>query len=590
VHSGDTSAPRALSLEQLESGQLDIVFAVDMFNEGVDLPTLDTVMMLRPTESKVLWLQQFGRGLRRAPGKERLTVIDYIGNHRVFLLKPQTLFGLPQGDRQILNLLERLENHTQGLPPGCEVTYELETVNILRALLRGGSQEEAFERYYRDFRTVHGVRPSAVEAYQDGYNPRSVRARWGSWTQFVDAMGDLSAEHKRALEDHRGLVASLDTTEMVKSYKMLVLLAMINADRFPGAIAIDELVGQVERLATRTTRLGEDVGPTLLDRPQLVRLLEQNPIAAWIGGRGTGGVSYFAYEGRVFKTTFTAAPDAGAVLQELVRELAEWRLAEYLDRAERATADFAILKVSHAEGRPILFLPTNPQRADLPDGWTPVQVDGESYEANFAKIAVNVVRKPGSDANQLPAILRSWFGADAGAPGTRQAVSLQRKGDTWHLGPLGRRMGELKLWQTYSREGIPPLFGFEFSTAIWNAGFVKRPGHMFLFVTLDKSGHAEDFQYHDRFLSRTEFEWQSQNRTTQAGADGQDIQGHATRDIAVHLFVRARKKRAQGGASPFIYCGDVRFLSWEGEKPITVRWQLPAPVPHHIWNSVQPDA
>jgi superfamily II DNA or RNA helicase len=94
VHSGATSAPRAPSLEQLAAGDLDIVFAVDMFNEGVDLPDLDTVLMLRPTESKILWLQQFGRGLRRVPGKT-LKVIDYIGNHRVFLLKPQTLFGLP---------------------------------------------------------------------------------------------------------------------------------------------------------------------------------------------------------------------------------------------------------------------------------------------------------------------------------------------------------------------------------------------------------------------------------------------------------------------------------------------------------------
>ena len=114
VHSGPTSAPRAASLEQLSAGELDIVFAVDMFNEGVDLPTLDTVMMLRPTESKILWLQQFGRGLRKAEGKERLTVIDYIGNHRVFLLKPQTLFGLPSGDREIFNLLERLRDGTSG--------------------------------------------------------------------------------------------------------------------------------------------------------------------------------------------------------------------------------------------------------------------------------------------------------------------------------------------------------------------------------------------------------------------------------------------------------------------------------------------
>ena len=109
-------------------------------------------MMLRPTESKILWLQQFGRGLRRAPGKERLTVIDYIGNHRVFLLKPQTLFGLPSGDREIFNLLERLQNGTQELPPGCEVTYELEAVDILKSLLRrSATQDEALQRYYEDF-------------------------------------------------------------------------------------------------------------------------------------------------------------------------------------------------------------------------------------------------------------------------------------------------------------------------------------------------------------------------------------------------------------------------------------------------------
>ena len=152
---------------------------MDIFNEGVDLPTLDTVMMLRPTESKILWLQQFGRGLRRAPGKERLTVIDYIGNHRVFLLKPQTLFGLPPGDREVFNLIERLQNGTQELPPGCEVTYELEAIDILKSLLRRTTttQDEALQRYYEDFRTVHGVRPTAVEAYQDGYNPRSVRER-----------------------------------------------------------------------------------------------------------------------------------------------------------------------------------------------------------------------------------------------------------------------------------------------------------------------------------------------------------------------------------------------------------------------------
>jgi superfamily II DNA or RNA helicase len=82
VHSGKGSAPRADSLERLTAGELDVIFSVDIFNEGVDVPTLNTVLMLRPTESIVVWMQQFGRGLRRSVDEPFLTVIDYIGNHR----------------------------------------------------------------------------------------------------------------------------------------------------------------------------------------------------------------------------------------------------------------------------------------------------------------------------------------------------------------------------------------------------------------------------------------------------------------------------------------------------------------------------
>ena len=119
VHSGPSSAPRATSLEDLEAGDLDVVCAVDMFNEGVDLPAVDTVMMLRPTESGTIWLQQFGRGLRRADGKAHLAVIDYIGNHRSFLLKPRTLLQLGPGDATLAAALRLARSGELELPPGC---------------------------------------------------------------------------------------------------------------------------------------------------------------------------------------------------------------------------------------------------------------------------------------------------------------------------------------------------------------------------------------------------------------------------------------------------------------------------------------
>ncbi len=109
--------PRARSLEELRDSELDVIFAVDIFNEGVDLPNVDTIMMLRPTESRILWTQQFGRGLRTAEGKTHLTVIDYIGNHRTFLLKPQTLLNLDPGDQNIAHALDQLAEGNWEMPP-----------------------------------------------------------------------------------------------------------------------------------------------------------------------------------------------------------------------------------------------------------------------------------------------------------------------------------------------------------------------------------------------------------------------------------------------------------------------------------------
>jgi hypothetical protein len=65
----------------------------------------------------------------------------------------------------------------------------------------------------------------------------------------------------------------------------------------------------------------------------------------------------------------------------------------------------------------------------MPEGWTNVSIDGEVYRANFVKIAVNVIRRADADNNELHAIMRRWFGPDAGQPSTRHSVSLRRDRD-----------------------------------------------------------------------------------------------------------------------------------------------------------------
>ncbi len=582
VHAGANSAPRSASLDALKAGNLDVIFAVDMFNEGVDLPNIDTVMMLRPTESSILWMQQFGRGLRKAENKSHLTVIDYIGNHRIFLNKPRTLLSLAAGDSDIDRALNLLLAGDFSLPPGCEVTYDLQAIEILRSLLAQPSAFDALQAYYLDFRERNGQRPTATEIFHDGYNPRSLQRSHGSWLLFVKAMGDLSVSQQRAITESGDFLTALETTPMTKSFKMLTLLAMVNEDAFPGSIGIAELADAFSRLAMRSAILRSDVGPSLNSRADLIRLMESNPIQAWTEGRGTGGKSHFSYEDRRFSFRFSIPLDMREALQELVRELTEWRLAVYLSRTEQDDKVTPTLscKVSHSGGHPILFLPDRETNQQVPTGWTPVEANSHKYEANFAKIEVNVLRVPGGEDNVLGDVLKRWFGPDAGRPGTSHSVRFELRPDGYCMTPENQRVETTspQLWRTYSRDEIPPLFGLTFSTAIWNAGFVSIGQQVFLLVTLEKGDLLEGHQYIDKFLSPDRFQWQSQNRTTQVSKHGQILQQHRTRGIQVHLFVR-RTKKTNAKPTPFHYCGAVTFESWHGDQPITIDWRLSTPVP-----------
>lgn len=89
----DSVARREAAVEELEAGLLDYIVTVDVFNEGVDIPSVNQVIMLRQTKSAIVFVQQLGRGLRKANGKEYLVVIDFIGNYTNNFMIPIALFG-----------------------------------------------------------------------------------------------------------------------------------------------------------------------------------------------------------------------------------------------------------------------------------------------------------------------------------------------------------------------------------------------------------------------------------------------------------------------------------------------------------------
>ena len=116
------SSDREKAVQDLRDGKVQVLTSVDVFNEGVDIPEVDTVIMLRPTESSVVFIQQLGRGLRLAKGKEAVTVLDFIGIHRAdFRLDKKFSALLGQGRN---GLREQIENGFPHLPNGVMLSLD----------------------------------------------------------------------------------------------------------------------------------------------------------------------------------------------------------------------------------------------------------------------------------------------------------------------------------------------------------------------------------------------------------------------------------------------------------------------------------
>src|SRR5438094_1722384 len=125
---------RRAALDRLRAGRLNCIFSVDVFSEGVDVPTIDTVLFLRPTESATVFLQQLGRGLRQSENKSCLTVLDFVG-------MPSKQFRFDQRFRALLettraDVIRQVKDGFPYLPAGCKIQLDRVAANIILTNLR----------------------------------------------------------------------------------------------------------------------------------------------------------------------------------------------------------------------------------------------------------------------------------------------------------------------------------------------------------------------------------------------------------------------------------------------------------------------
>ena len=219
---------REQALRDLAQRRLNIVFSVDLFNEGVDVPSVDTLLMLRPTDSGTLFLQQLGRGLRRMVGKTHCTVLDFVGLHRTEFRFDQRLTALLGGTRK--QLIQQIERGFPYLPAGCHmeldrVAAQIVLENIRKAIpSRWAEKIEALREYAR------GAAQVTLRGYLEasGMTAEDLYAGTKSWSELLEDAGFRVAPagpNEEALRRACGRLLHVDDQERIDAYRSLLQLS-----------------------------------------------------------------------------------------------------------------------------------------------------------------------------------------------------------------------------------------------------------------------------------------------------------------------------------------------------------------------------
>jgi superfamily II DNA or RNA helicase/diadenosine tetraphosphate (Ap4A) HIT family hydrolase len=261
VHSAADSDSRGEALSRLRDGSIRLLFSVDLLNEGVDVPEVDGVLMLRPTESTILFLQQLGRGLRWREGK-RLKVVDFVGNHQVFLRKLLVVCNESQSDPSRLLTTIRSSHGVLASDCGSTVAYELAAIELLeraRHLSRGARLLRDW--YAREF-AEHGIRPSFRDAVSMGFYNRDGVPRTNeieSWASVLHSLDDAAREVTAPDAESRAFLDALQTVKASTPLKLLVLELFVQDQSKRNHSAL-ECARYLKRRITQDPRLGRLIG------------------------------------------------------------------------------------------------------------------------------------------------------------------------------------------------------------------------------------------------------------------------------------------------------------------------------------------
>lgn len=231
----DTNDTRTRAIENLqdENHPLQVICSVDILGEGVDLPAVSHVLLLRPTMSFTVLVQQIGRGLRKAPEKEFLVCLDFVGNFRNSFVTPLMLqgFNSPAEFKASKGLFNEFRP-----PNGCYISASTQVQKVwdeeLRRVLKPSDRKDALRQLYYEMRASLERSPNIMDFFANptAHDPFVFIKEFNGWLRAKDAFDDITDYEKHLLDTSGELFLKHLEKELhpTRSYKMVVLFCLLN--------------------------------------------------------------------------------------------------------------------------------------------------------------------------------------------------------------------------------------------------------------------------------------------------------------------------------------------------------------------------
>jgi superfamily II DNA or RNA helicase/HKD family nuclease len=216
---------RRAALTDLATRKVNVVFSVDLFNEGVDVPVVDTLLLLRPTDSPTLFLQQLGRGLRRSEGKTACTVLDFVGHHRKEFRFDRRFGALLGGTRKELE--QRIREGFPYLPAGCHMELDPVASEIVLRSIREAVPSTWPAKVAELRRIAQGRESVSLAQYleETGSDLDDVYSNGRAWSDLRAAAGlpqQAPGPEERNLRRACGRLLHIDDMERINAYRGLL--------------------------------------------------------------------------------------------------------------------------------------------------------------------------------------------------------------------------------------------------------------------------------------------------------------------------------------------------------------------------------